>query len=85
MSIVCQGLDVSQVSCPVVGGHAGATIVPLISQCTPPVSFPQVIIIVVYYSNKPAFFIYYLFIYWQSIYIYNVTSQPDNKAEINEH
>ena len=38
----CQGLDVSQVSCPVVGGHAGATIVPLISQCTPPVSFPQV-------------------------------------------
>lgn len=36
-----KGLDVSQVSCPVVGGHAGATIVPLISQCTPPVSFPQ--------------------------------------------
>jgi len=40
--VVVQGLDVSQVSCPVVGGHAGATIVPLISQCTPPVSFPQV-------------------------------------------
>lgn len=36
-----KGLDVSQVSCPVVGGHSGVTIVPLISQCTPPVSFPQ--------------------------------------------
>eukprot|EP00918_Siedleckia_nematoides_P018933 GHVU01040413.1.p1 GENE.GHVU01040413.1~~GHVU01040413.1.p1 ORF type:complete len:338 (+),score=35.97 GHVU01040413.1:113-1126(+) len=36
-----KGLDVNQVNCPVVGGHAGATIVPLISQCTPPVSFPQ--------------------------------------------
>jgi malate dehydrogenase len=35
-----KGLDVSQVSCPVVGGHSGVTIVPLISQCTPPVSFP---------------------------------------------
>lgn len=34
-------LDVSQVNCPVVGGHSGVTIVPLISQCTPPVSFPQ--------------------------------------------
>lgn len=36
-----KGLDVNQVSCPVVGGHSGVTIVPLISQCTPPVSFPQ--------------------------------------------
>jgi len=34
-------LDVNQVNCPVVGGHSGVTIVPLISQCTPPVSFPQ--------------------------------------------
>lgn len=37
-----QGLDVSQVNCPVVGGHSGVTIVPILSQCTPPVSFPQV-------------------------------------------
>lgn len=36
-----KGLDVNQVNCPVVGGHSGVTIVPLISQCTPPVSFPQ--------------------------------------------
>lgn len=36
-----KGLDVNQVSCPVVGGHSGVTIVPVISQCTPPVSFPQ--------------------------------------------
>ncbi|ELT94561.1 hypothetical protein CAPTEDRAFT_159451 [Capitella teleta] len=35
-----KGLDVNQVYCPVVGGHSGVTIVPLISQCTPPVSFP---------------------------------------------
>lgn len=36
-----KGLDVNNVNCPVVGGHSGVTIVPLISQCTPPVSFPQ--------------------------------------------
>lgn len=36
-----KGLDVADVNCPVVGGHSGVTIVPLISQCTPPVSFPQ--------------------------------------------
>ena len=30
----------ADVSCPVVGGHAGVTIMPLISQCTPPVEFP---------------------------------------------
>jgi len=35
-----KGLDVSHVNCPVVGGHSGVTIVPLISHCTPPVSFP---------------------------------------------
>jgi len=35
-----KGLDVNQVNCPVVGGHSGVTIVPLISQTTPPVSFP---------------------------------------------
>lgn len=36
-----KGLDVNQVNCPVIGGHSGVTIVPVISQCTPPVSFPQ--------------------------------------------
>jgi len=35
-----KGLDPADVSCPVVGGHAGVTIMPLISQCTPPVDFP---------------------------------------------
>lgn len=35
-----KGLDVNQVNCPVVGGHSGVTIVPLVSQTTPPVSFP---------------------------------------------
>jgi malate dehydrogenase len=28
------------VNCPVVGGHAGITIIPLISQCSPAVQFP---------------------------------------------
>jgi len=32
-------LDVNTVSVPVIGGHAGITIIPLISQCTPPVEF----------------------------------------------
>merc|ERR1711997_1007121 len=31
--------DPADVNCPVVGGHAGATIMPLISQCTPAVEF----------------------------------------------
>jgi len=35
-----KGLDVSKVSCPVIGGHSGITIIPVISQCTPAVSFP---------------------------------------------
>lgn len=35
-----KGLDPADVSCPVVGGHAGVTIMPLISQCTPSVEFP---------------------------------------------
>lgn len=34
-----KGLDVSKVNVPVVGGHAGATIIPLISQATPSVEF----------------------------------------------
>ncbi|CAL1534492.1 unnamed protein product [Lymnaea stagnalis] len=36
-----KGLDVTKVNCPVIGGHSGITIVPVISQCTPAVSFPQ--------------------------------------------
>jgi len=35
-----KGLDPADVDCPVIGGHAGITIMPLISQCTPPVEFP---------------------------------------------
>ncbi|GAA57357.1 malate dehydrogenase [Clonorchis sinensis] len=36
-----KGLDVQKVSCPVIGGHSGITILPVISQCSPTVSFPQ--------------------------------------------
>ncbi|XP_022906491.1 malate dehydrogenase, mitochondrial [Onthophagus taurus] len=36
-----KGLNPKTVNCPVVGGHSGVTIVPLISQCQPAVSFPQ--------------------------------------------
>lgn len=35
-----KGLDPTKVNVPVIGGHAGVTIMPLISQCTPSVSFP---------------------------------------------
>jgi len=35
-----KGLDPTKVNVPVIGGHAGITIMPLISQCTPAVSFP---------------------------------------------
>ncbi|KAL4660554.1 malate dehydrogenase, mitochondrial [Arapaima gigas] len=35
------GLDPARVNVPVVGGHAGKTIIPLISQCTPKVEFPM--------------------------------------------
>merc|ERR1712223_1730153 len=34
-----KGLDPQDVNCTVVGGHAGITIMPFISQCTPPVEF----------------------------------------------
>merc|ERR1712158_275181 len=34
-----KGLDPQDVNCPVVGGHAGITIMPLISQCSPAVTF----------------------------------------------
>lgn len=36
-----KGLDVHKVNCPVIGGHSGVTIIPVISQCTPQVSFPE--------------------------------------------
>jgi len=36
-----KNLDPSQVNCPVIGGHSGVTIIPLISQCKPAVQFPQ--------------------------------------------
>ncbi|KAG8253189.1 malate DEHYDROGENASE, NAD-dependent [Homalodisca vitripennis] len=39
--IVFQGLDPKAVNVPVVGGHSGVTIIPLISQATPSVSFPK--------------------------------------------
>uniref|UniRef100_A0A2P2HXJ0 Malate dehydrogenase n=1 Tax=Hirondellea gigas TaxID=1518452 RepID=A0A2P2HXJ0_9CRUS len=34
-----KGLDPATVSCPVIGGHAGITIIPVTSQCIPTVSF----------------------------------------------
>lgn len=37
---IFQGVDPTTVNCPVIGGHAGVTILPLISQCQPAVSFP---------------------------------------------
>ncbi|XP_072909908.1 malate dehydrogenase, mitochondrial [Hemitrygon akajei] len=36
-----KGLDPARVSVPVIGGHAGKTIIPLISQCNPKVEIPQ--------------------------------------------
>ncbi|XP_007904356.2 malate dehydrogenase, mitochondrial [Callorhinchus milii] len=36
-----KGLDPARVSVPVIGGHAGKTIIPIISQCTPKVEFNQ--------------------------------------------
>jgi len=36
-----KGLDVSATSVPVIGGHAGVTIIPLLSQATPAVSFSE--------------------------------------------
>nr|XP_012420795.1 PREDICTED: malate dehydrogenase, mitochondrial-like isoform X1 [Odobenus rosmarus divergens] len=36
-----KGLDPAQVNVPVFGGHAGKTIIPLISQCTAQVDIPQ--------------------------------------------
>ena len=42
LTISFQDLDVGHVNVPVIGGHSGETIVPLISQTTPSVSFPKV-------------------------------------------
>jgi len=39
--LIFQGLDPQKVNVPVIGGHSGITIIPLISQCTPSVSFPD--------------------------------------------
>jgi malate dehydrogenase len=36
-----KGLDPSKVNVPVIGGHSGNTIIPLLSQTSPPVSFSQ--------------------------------------------
>ena len=36
-----KGLDAAKVNVPVIGGHAGVTIIPLISRCSPSVSFPD--------------------------------------------
>ncbi|XP_051173776.1 malate dehydrogenase, mitochondrial [Leptopilina boulardi] len=36
-----KGHDPQKVNVPVIGGHSGITIIPLISQCKPSVSFPQ--------------------------------------------
>lgn len=35
-----KGFNPADVSCPVIGGHAGITIIPVLSQCTPAVQFP---------------------------------------------
>lgn len=40
-SVCLQGLDPKAVNMPVIGGHSGVTIIPLMSQCTPAVSFPK--------------------------------------------
>ncbi|KAG7206048.1 hypothetical protein KM043_003446 [Ampulex compressa] len=36
-----KGLDPQKTSVPVIGGHSGITIIPVISQCKPSVSFPE--------------------------------------------
>merc|ERR1719495_1716754 len=36
-----KGLDPTTVNVPVIGGHAGITIIPLISQASPAVEFPE--------------------------------------------
>lgn len=36
-----KGIDPKDVNVPVIGGHSGVTIIPVLSQCKPSVSFPQ--------------------------------------------
>lgn len=36
-----KGLNPKDVNCPVIGGHSGVSIVPLISQCKPAVQFSK--------------------------------------------
>jgi len=36
-----KGWDPASVSCPVIGGHSGVTIIPVVSQCKPPPNFPK--------------------------------------------
>jgi len=40
-TFIAEAKGLKNVNCPVIGGHSGVTIVPVISQCSPPVSFPQ--------------------------------------------
>lgn len=35
------GTDPKEMNVPVIGGHSGVTIIPLLSQCNPKVSFPE--------------------------------------------
>lgn len=39
--MMLKGLDVSKMNVPVIGGHSGITIIPLISQAKPAVTFPK--------------------------------------------
>jgi malate dehydrogenase len=39
--LIKKGLDPTKVNVPVIGGHSGNTIIPLLSQASPPVSFSQ--------------------------------------------
>ena len=39
-----KGVDVSKISVPVIGGHSGNTIVPLLSQVSPAINFSKVIL-----------------------------------------
>lgn len=41
LTFILKGLDPTTVNVPVIGGHAGTTIIPLISQATPSVEFPN--------------------------------------------
>lgn len=40
-----KGLNATDVNVPVIGGHSGPTIIPLISQCTPQVKFDHDVLV----------------------------------------